>query len=319
MVVSRDLSQQLEHAISSRRLAPVSLLVGSGEEDKFSAALKAAQILVCDEERGCSVCGPCKRITARSSESLLVLAPSTTQLKVEDLSPLRPFISLQQWGRARVVIIRQAETLNPTTANMLLKTLEEPPPSTYFFLICPTRDHVLSTIKSRSQVFRNVPGAPREERWFSALTRLRPDLAQRLLAEEGDDFARRCVQLLVDCAKSDRFRAWPEIRLIADSRESARDVLAVWGHAFSSLLHRRWRGAHELKIVNTEFQNLEEALGAGPKSSTQDGLSIKCVLGLQYCLDAESAVQAQVDRTLVLEDTWLRLQELLKGKPHAMA
>lgn len=57
----------------------------------------------------------------------------------------------------KVFIIDEAELLDPVGQNSLLKTLEEPPAGTYIILVTASEDHLLPTIRSRSQ---RVPFAP---------------------------------------------------------------------------------------------------------------------------------------------------------------
>ncbi len=57
-------------------------------------------------------------------------------------------------GHAKVFIIDEAELLGPEAQNLLLKTLEEPPPNTYFILVTTRPDSLLPTIHSRCQPVR---------------------------------------------------------------------------------------------------------------------------------------------------------------------
>ena len=54
-------------------------------------------------------------------------------------------------GHAKVFIIDEAELLGNDAQNLLLKTLEEPPPHTYFILVTTRPDSLLPTIRSRCQ------------------------------------------------------------------------------------------------------------------------------------------------------------------------
>jgi DNA polymerase-3 subunit delta' len=54
-------------------------------------------------------------------------------------------------GRNKIFIILEAHLLNRSAQNALLKTLEEPPPNTYLFLISEQVGAMLPTIRSRSQ------------------------------------------------------------------------------------------------------------------------------------------------------------------------
>ena len=72
-------------------------------------------------------------------------------------------ISLKSFGNGyKVMIIWQAEKMNVSCANKLLKLLEEPPHKTLFLLISEHPDQLLSTILSRTQEVR-VPRLSEEQ------------------------------------------------------------------------------------------------------------------------------------------------------------
>jgi DNA polymerase-3 subunit delta' len=52
-------------------------------------------------------------------------------------------------GGAKIAVIHDADRMNEAAANALLRTLEEPPGPTYFFLISTQPEQILSTILSR--------------------------------------------------------------------------------------------------------------------------------------------------------------------------
>jgi hypothetical protein len=54
-------------------------------------------------------------------------------------------------SRSKIFIILEAELMNRSSQNALLKTLEEPPADTFLFLICGRMGTLLPTIRSRSQ------------------------------------------------------------------------------------------------------------------------------------------------------------------------
>lgn len=57
-------------------------------------------------------------------------------------------------GGFKVLIIWQPEKMNATSANKLLKMLEEPPDDTFFFLVTHHLDQILPTILSRTQLVK---------------------------------------------------------------------------------------------------------------------------------------------------------------------
>jgi DNA polymerase III subunit delta' len=71
-------------------------------------------------------------------------------------------------GIQRVVLINPVETLNPISANTLLKTLEEPPESTLFILVSDRLDRIMPTIRSRCRLL--AMGRPTAEVSMAWLT-----------------------------------------------------------------------------------------------------------------------------------------------------
>lgn len=64
-------------------------------------------------------------------------------------------LSLKSYeGGLKIMVIWMAEEMNAECANKLLKILEEPPPSTLFFLISENPEKLLITIQSRTQLLR---------------------------------------------------------------------------------------------------------------------------------------------------------------------
>ena len=63
-------------------------------------------------------------------------------------------------ARRRVVVIDEADALVEAAQNALLKTLEEPPPSSIFLLVSSLPDALLTTVRSRCPRLRFGPLAP---------------------------------------------------------------------------------------------------------------------------------------------------------------
>ncbi|MCZ2482742.1 DNA polymerase III subunit delta [Aquirufa nivalisilvae] len=71
---------------------------------------------------------------------------------VEETRKLIPKISLKPFEAPfKVVILWNPESLNASSGNALLKTLEEPPSTTLFLLVCSDPQKLLATILSRTQ------------------------------------------------------------------------------------------------------------------------------------------------------------------------
>jgi DNA polymerase-3 subunit delta' len=76
---------------------------------------------------------------------------------MEQAKDVLEFLSFKSLGGNRVIIFDQAHLMNSQVGNSLLKTLEEPPEGTFFFLIAPSVAGVLPTIRSRSRIVQFKP------------------------------------------------------------------------------------------------------------------------------------------------------------------
>jgi len=164
----RQLVGLLARSVRRESLPPSLIFAGPAGIGKRLTALATAQALNCtapvitkDDSSAsassgetidaCGKCKACKRIARGVHPDVLFVEPGDTgSIKIEqvrdivDRAAYRPFE-----GRRRAVIIDQADALVPAAQNALLKTLEEPPPSSVFMLITSRPDMLLPTVLSR--------------------------------------------------------------------------------------------------------------------------------------------------------------------------
>jgi DNA polymerase-3 subunit delta' len=89
---------------------------------------------------------------------LVVLGNEPESLKVDRVRVLLAACSMKPMiSKRRVVIIRDVHLLTPQAQNAFLKTLEEPPGQTIFFLLTHLERKLLQTIRSRCQHVRFAP------------------------------------------------------------------------------------------------------------------------------------------------------------------
>ncbi|MFH1035082.1 MAG: DNA polymerase III subunit [Pseudomonadota bacterium] len=159
---------QLEREMASGRLAHAYLFVGPIGSGRGSTALALFRALNCQDTSSgaaCGLCPSCRRALAGAHEDLIVLAPpndqASAQIKVEAVREMIRAISFAPLGGgSRLVLIRQAGQLNLGSANVLLKTLEEPPPGNILVLTVQDPGEILPTLVSRC---RRVNFLPLEE------------------------------------------------------------------------------------------------------------------------------------------------------------
>lgn len=158
----------LRRALESGRLHHAWLFAGPDGVGKSLTAFAWARALLCEGPRegdGCGTCHTCRRMAERQHPDLHVLQRGTKSdgrpeqfIRIEQVRDLQQALSFKSFeGRRRVVILLEAERMNPATANALLKTLEEPGPGTHFIVVSSAPHLLLPTILSRCQRVRFGP------------------------------------------------------------------------------------------------------------------------------------------------------------------
>jgi DNA polymerase-3 subunit delta' len=212
--------ERFRRAAQRGRLAGTYLFVGRNGIGKKTFALKLAQSLLCEryEEsllNPCGACRACQQVNAMSHPDLLFVnkpkdkneIPSRLLVGEDDTRgkeglcrdiQLKPFC-----GGKKVAIIDDADDLNATGANCLLKTLEEPPPNSILILISTNSLLHLPTLVSRSQIVRFDPLSI--EQVESILARMEFERGEISIAEIAA-YSHGSVQTALEFAEPSCFR-----------------------------------------------------------------------------------------------------------------
>lgn len=103
----------------------------------------------CDNE-----CNICRLINTDSLPSLITIVPEGQNIKKDQiLSMMDKFSTKPVFTKYNMYVIRDADRFNSSSANTLLKFLEEPEDNILGFFITNNKENVISTIRSRCQVF----------------------------------------------------------------------------------------------------------------------------------------------------------------------
>ena len=147
----------LERSVASGRLAHACLFDGPESVGKRSTALALAKALCCSDApgAGCGTCDTCRRIETGQHPDVLSLAPAAQQYVIDQAREIVAVASTRPHeAPVRILVLDRADALNPSSANCLLKTLEEPCPGNHLLLVTSAPDRLLPTIRSRTQRVR---------------------------------------------------------------------------------------------------------------------------------------------------------------------
>jgi DNA polymerase-3 subunit delta' len=159
-LIGQDLARAaLERAIAGGRVAHAYVFEGPPGVGKRSAALGLAMALDCPVApgAGCGACEICRRIEAGLHPDVPGFGPSGPggQIVIDDIRAILALTRTRPHeARVRVIVVDDADAMNPSSANGLLKTLEEPLAGNHLVLCTGAPDRLLPTVRSRAQRIR---------------------------------------------------------------------------------------------------------------------------------------------------------------------
>lgn len=134
-------------------LAQAWLITGPPGSGRSTAARAFAATLQCELGTGCGQCNACRTTLANTHPDVTVVATDKLSIAKDEV---RALVMTAQRGpatsRHRVVIVEDADRMTAGTFNVLLKSIEEPPPSTVWMLCAPSAEDLASTIRSRCRL-----------------------------------------------------------------------------------------------------------------------------------------------------------------------
>jgi DNA polymerase-3 subunit delta' len=147
-----------EHVVESLRAASLGkgmthawLFTGPPGSGRSNAAVAFAAALQCGSG-GCGECEPCRTTMAGSNPDVRVHRPQKAQIAVDDAREWVAKAALMPArSRLQITVVEDADRLNDSSGNALLKAIEEPTPRTVWVLCAPQPDDVLPTIRSRTR------------------------------------------------------------------------------------------------------------------------------------------------------------------------
>jgi DNA polymerase-3 subunit delta' len=108
----------------------------------------------------CGACRGCRLATAGTHPDLHVIQPEEGKvaLSIDQIRELSgDLVLLPHLASLKIAIIRPAESMTPSAANALLKTLEEPAGATLLLLVSARPSALPPTVRSRCQAVRFRP------------------------------------------------------------------------------------------------------------------------------------------------------------------
>lgn len=140
--------QKLPHAI---------MLEGKIGIGKYTLGHQLATSILCDTKSGdvCGVCRNCIKMAHDNHPDYLMIEPEGTQIKNAQIEAFQDFINIKPYdGDYKTIVIKDADKMNASSQNRILKTLEEPPLHVIIILLTTNSEALLPTVLSRCQIIK---------------------------------------------------------------------------------------------------------------------------------------------------------------------
>ncbi len=323
---------RIRRALSAGRTPHAYLFAGPEGVGKRTTALALAKALNCAGPGGdrtggddfCGRCTSCEKIERGSHPDVSITEPAES--KVIKIARVRELQRAFQYGafegRCRVTIIDGADQMNISSANALLKTLEEPPAGSMIILVTAALNRLLPTVISRCQALR-FGSIPLEEIHKilmdrAGMERERADLVAALsdgslgralqFGESGEfleEIRPRWLRGIAEVPQSDMAGLFALAREVAADRERLDDFFDMALLFLRDAVIIRETGSDRL-VKNVDI--LDEVKKLAAQCQTDAILAAAAAVA-----ETAEAMMANANRKLALETMMLSLRGALGG------
>ena len=324
-------------AIDEGRLAHGLLICGPARLGKRAVAEALAQRLLCEARapgaEACGQCRGCRLFASRSQRETVETRPDgtlahpwgrpghpdaffvghvlnekanpqkmRTEIVIEQIREVSEKLALTpQYGGAQVVVVDPADAVNHAASNALLKTLEEPQPGRYLWLVTAYPSRLPATIRSRCQKLEfRLPAHDEALRWLQAQGHAAKAASEALQAARGHPGLAH---------------AWLQEGGIALRREVADDLQQVAsGREGAVPTAKRWTGGNdaELRLRFAADLALEQA-GAG---LTDPGRNRRLAAWFDMANRTRDLLRTTVRADLAVAELLLAWRDAAAAAPH---
>ncbi len=149
----------IDRLVEKNRVSHAYLCEVDNYDDDYKCILDFIKLILCQKDiksskcLNCSKCNICHLVDSDNYVDLKVIEPDGTIIKKKQMIELQDeFNNKSLLNNKRIYVIKEADKLNSSSANTILKFLEEPEDDIIAILLANNRYAVIETILSRCQV-----------------------------------------------------------------------------------------------------------------------------------------------------------------------
>ena len=182
-------------------------------------------------EHACGDCKSCELFKAKSHPDLKLILPEEKgkMIRVDQVRELINYVSFKSFsGNIKIVIINPADAMNRSTANALLKTLEEPPTQSMLILLTHRPSVLPVTIRSRCQKINFKPTYDKAANDWLDINLKNPQLSSSLLLRLARGGPLKAIELMREDYLSSRHELLEDLDALDKQNTDPVKIVARW-------------------------------------------------------------------------------------------
>lgn len=239
---NREQRENIKKIIAHQTIGHAYLLVGPEGIGKALLAREFAKAILCEQptDTYCNTCESCHKFEV--SSDFIWVQPEDDMIKVGDIRTLEEKILLKPVQSTRkVVLLQDADKMNESAQNALLKILEEPPSYATILLVATNKDKIVKTIQSRCFIMTFLPLTNEEMQQYAELQELPQLSKEELLYAQGSigrwqrlrewNILSYVMQLEEAFQKQDLLemnQAFQQVKETKEVKERIQEILELW-------------------------------------------------------------------------------------------
>ena len=313
--------KQLQTIFEKNRMAHAYIFDGEKGTGKRDVMTFFVKLLLCENQSKnvpCETCRNCRRVDSGNHPNIQQLEPDGQFIKIDQVRDLISEMTMTgvEEGR-KIYVLHHADRLNVASANMLLKFLEEPDGDVMAILLTEQIQSILPTVRSRCQhvKFAKMP---------------RPLLVQALIEQGITQTMAATVSMVtneletaISLANDEQFAHARKtvLKLVETVNKNVHEAMLIvhddWLPSFKEkrdmelaldLLLFAYRDIVAIKAnpeATCTYPDMYQSFNEMALRSTYERLSSQ----MQSILQARASLQRNMNRTLLMEQLMLNLQE----------
>lgn len=263
--------EHLENAIENGQVSHAYIFNGEDGIGKMTTAKAFVKALLCESKNSCGTCQSCIQIDSGNHPDVIYVTHEKAGITVDDIRDqvnqsvfVKPYSSDH-----KVYIIDEADKMNATAQNALLKTIEEPPAYAVIILLSNNKESFLETIVSRCVVLNFGPLKESQVREYLnshydnmngredlAVSYSMGNIGKAKKVIESDDFNEQkdfCLNLMANLEKWDIHEILLSLKQMASYKDYIYDLLDIMTIYYRDILILKVTGLPNKTVFKEKF------------------------------------------------------------------